>query len=366
MKRYLIAIAAAIACFTFSACDSKAQDTDTRNDPSSNETSSSNDYADEISSESDPSQAEDPDESESPADEAEIMITLSGDPSDQFVTQTDCYAQNDQIIIYFQKGVTVRGDMLEIVGKAMSDLSDTTGFDFNKNYSADDMDYLYMLDNYFEPGVFAGLNADEARINVLTVDLDGNSAWADGNTMVIDQTDYDSDIDNYGTIYHELSHVIQFRNGVSLGGLMNEGYAAYTENKARLSQGIPAWTAVQFYFPTEFDESLIYGGEDTFTVSFDDYDINYQYGFIFITFLYDTYGDDIFSDILAAATKSGFDASFDPDDIEASIDADTQELIEIIKAQTADDVFDKLAQWYDLNWADLGQEYLAQVEAMGE
>ncbi len=300
--------------------------------------------------------------SEVTTENSATKITLSGKSDDIFVAEADCYTENDEIVMYFQKGITIKGDMLEIANTVMNDLCENTGFHFNKNYDSGEM-YEFM-DMYFAPGIFVEINSDELKINILVVNLGDAVEWADGNNAILDQSDFDYDNGGYATLYHELSHVLQFRNGVNLGSMMDEGFAAYTENKTRLSHNIPAWTAAQYYFPAEFDESLISGGEETFSYMFDESDANYQYGFRFITFLYETYGEDIYADILAEATKMNFSSGYDENNKETSIKANSQQLLKIIKSVTTKNVLSDFIQWYNDNWAVLGQEYMEQVNEL--
>ncbi len=332
-KKILIAMIIALACITLTTCDSKQQNTENGNETS------------EVITEN-----------------SATKITLSGKSDDIFVAEADCYTENDEIVMYFQKGITIKGDMLEIANKVMNDLCETTGFHFNKNYDSGEM-YEFM-DMYFAPGIFAEINSDELKINILVVNLGDAVEWADGNNAILDQSDFDYDNGGYATLYHELSHVLQFRNGVNLGSMMDEGFAAYTENKTRLSHNIPAWTAAQYYFPAEFDESLISGGEETFSYMFDESDANYQYGFRFITFLYETYGEDIYADILAEATKMNFSSGYDENNKETSIKANSKQLLKIIKSVTTKNVLSDFIQWYNDNWAVLGQEYMEQVNEL--
>lgn len=359
MKKFPTLIVTALTCFALTACNSNQPNNDAESKISEitehNSSDSTNNNPDISTTKSEMS--------EIPEENSPHKITLSGDPNDTFDAETDCYTENDEVILYFQKDVTIKGDMLEIATKAMHDLCETTGFNFHRNYCSDE-NYRYLMDMYFEPNIFDNVNSDGLKINVLVVDLGDQSEWADGNNAVLDQNDFDYADDRYGTLYHELAHVIHIRNGVYLGQMMNEGFATYIENKTRLDHNIPAWTAAQYYFPTEFDESLISGCEEAFRCKFDDIDTNYQYGFRFVTFLYETYGEDIFADILSKATENGFDQSYNEDDIEASLNEDTQQLLEIIKALTTENVMSDFNQWYNNNWDTLGQEYFEQVNSL--
>lgn len=358
MKKFIAMIAALTLCLSLAAC------ADTQDSSSASGGTAESSSADASSSEAAPdSSSSDTETTSSEGDEnvAEGKITLSGDPKDTFEAETDCYAENDRIVIYFQKGVTVRGDMLTVAEKVLDDLSETTGFDFDKHIEPT-VDRGFALENNFAEGVFADVDPDEKKIGIFVAELGERAPWADGSSATVESWHFDYDEDAYGTLFHELSHVLQFRNGISLGGLLNEGFAAYMENRALLEHGIPTWTAAQYYYPAEFDESLI--SETEFTYSFEDYELNYQYGFRLLTYLYETYGNDIYSKLLSAAAEAGFNASYNIDDYEASIKANSEALLAVIRSVTADTVLSDFKAWYEENWEARAQEYMDKLNAM--
>lgn len=357
MKKFLPIIAS--ACIIFTACENKQPNNEITED---NASSVVTDIPEETTEATEPPTEEPTVPETEPIINAE-KIELSGDPNDVFTAENDCYAENENIVMFFQKNVSIKGDMLEIAGKVMNDLSETTGFDFSENCDTEH-DFSFVADMYFEPDYFSGVNPDESKVNIFVVDLGDAVEFTYVNSAVFFSSDFDYEYDFYSVLYHELSHVLQFRNGVDLGNVMNEGFAAYTENKARLSNDIPAWTAAQFYFPSQFDDSIISGNDEDFTYLFDVNDNNYQYGFRFVTFLYDTYGEDIFFDILANATEKEFYAGYEPDNYEASVRAKSEELLSIIKSETSENVMADFRNWYNANWSLRAQEYMERVEVM--
>lgn len=293
----------------------------------------------------------------------ERYIELSGDENDSFVAEEDCYTEGDDVVMFFQKGVTVTGDMLAVTERVMSDLCETTGLTFDKNH--DPESYMDCLGMYFENGKFADINSDMTKVNVIIANLEDTLQYASDNNAILESADYDYEQTYYQTIYHELTHVIQMRNGVSLGSVMDEGYATYIADKAQRAQKMQAWNTVQYYFPYSYDDSVVSLGENGFKHYFvDDRDANYQYGIRFITFLYDVYGDEMFGKILKEATEKGFDSGYDPEDAN-TITEDTEELKIIIKSKTDEDVFEKFADWYADNWSVKGAEYVKYMESIG-
>lgn len=304
-----------------------------------------------------------------PSDEPEetvkipTRIEVSGNHEDVIVTESDCYIEGDSVIIYLQKGLSVPGDILVLTEKIMADLSEVSGFSFEKSYGEEGA--MECRDMYYEEGLFAEINKDADKVNILVVDLEpGYVEWASDHNAILDVDNYDYSYSLYQTIYHELSHVLHHRNGVGLSSTFNEGYATYLTHKTLLAKDMTDWNTIQHYFPMEFDEQLIQKGEEAFRAEFDDRDLPYNYGFRLLMFLTDTYGDDIFAKILAEATRQEYNAGFDPNNKDESLKQDSLQLISIIKSQTSEDVFDQFATWYSENWTRFANEYLAYTETL--
>lgn len=61
-----------------------------------------------------------------------------------------------------------------------------------------------------------------------------------------------------------------------------------------------------------------------------------------------------------------FRSSYDENDMEASVKENSQQLLKIIKSVTSKNVLSDFSQWYDDNWEALGQEYMEQVNVLGQ
>lgn len=192
-----------------------------------------------------------------------LKIELSGNATDCFIAEADCYAEGEDVVLYFQKGLTIKGDMLAIAETAMKNLCETTGLSFDPvNQPENVMD---CRDMYYEPGIFSEVNKDNMKINILVVKLEGEYVqWAADHNAILDITDFDFEPSHHEVLYHELVHVLQFRSGLDLGPTMNEGYAVYITDKFFNEQGDRRWDTAQYFYPASFDEALISGGEDTF------------------------------------------------------------------------------------------------------
>lgn len=294
-----------------------------------------------------------------------VKVTLSGEPDDTFTAENDCYAESDRVTMYFRKGVAIKGDMIKLTEKAMDDISEATGLEFN-NIKLPFDERKNLLDTYFEPNTFNNINPDSLKTNVIVTDLGNESEWSTTQSIIMDQ--YDFTPDNFAVLYHELSHVVQTSDGIGLGSMMNEGFAVYTANKVLFNQNIPTWDASIYLSSYDFEESLVYGGDDSFKCDFSilgdfNIDTNYNYGFRFVTFLYNTYGENIFNDIIAEAVKQGYKDIYEGE-LEPAVNKNTKQLLSIIKTVTSDDVLTEFNQWYDQNWESLSQKYYAYMDEL--
>jgi len=290
-------------------------------------------------------------------------IELSGDPNDKFIADSNCYAEGEHVIIYFQKGVCVRGDMITIAEKVMADITEVSGLSFEKNYEPPE-GYTAFTELY-DMQDLDGINSDHEKINLYVVTLGNSIQWAIDNSAILEPEDFDYEATSYQTLYHELTHVAHMRNGVSLGGTLSEGYAVYIAYEAQKANEMPVWSAIQYFGTNDlFDDSIISGGEAAFCHMYDDNNWDYQYGFRFVTFLFEEYGDSAFDNILQSATSQKYSDAYSPNSPEEKA-ADNEELISIIKENTSEDVFVRFTEWYNESWDLEINEYNEYMNSIG-
>ena len=297
---------------------------------------------------------------ENPEKNNPLKLELSGKTEDTYTIKEDCYVEGNDVVIYLPKGITVKGDMLKVVEKIMADLCETTGLNFKQNYPIDDP--MECRDLYYEEGYFSSINKDAKKVNLIFTNEGSGSAWASDHNAVVDIMHFEGD---YQVLYHELSHVIQLRNGADLGSVMDEGYATYTAYICHMEHNIPGWSAAQYFCPVEdVAKPLIEGGQDAFSMVYDVKDTNYQYGFRFVLYLSETYGEDIYYKIMNEAEKRDLQCSWNPDNEKEDKARNSDMLIEIIKSQTSEDVFEDFAKWYANEWDKIVEKKMAEIEAM--
>ena len=295
-------------------------------------------------------------------------VTLSGDANDTFVAEEHCYAEGKNVYLYFEKGVTVRGDMIELTERVMDDLCDYTGLDFARNCEYNKPSKF--LDEHVPMSHFGEVNTDGRKIDVLLVHNPEKyavqQAFAGG--CILDMYDYDFEETGWQQMYHELSHVIHLRNGACLGHTMDEGFAVYTSYMTMREQKLPVWSTIQFFDPVAFDDSVIAEGESGFKCVFDPNDFSYHYGFRLVMFLGETYGEDVFFKIADEAENRSYLSSMNTGVYNSPerLDKSTDELIDIIKSQTDDDVFDQFASWNKKKFGKSYQDYKDYMNSIGQ
>ena len=354
MKKRISAFVLVLAamCMVLAACGEDKNNTDNTVDTP-------------VASETDTVTENDTEEPDNTQEVGMKKITLSGNAEDTFVAEEDCYTEGEDVVLYFAKGLTVRGDMLEITEYVMEGLEGTTGLNFKHNSKYND--YIEFRGEYLT-GDFSNINVGAEKINVIIAyDPEGAVyACAYENGAVLDASDYDFEFSGYQTIYHELAHVIHLRNAADLSSAMNEGYAEYFSHLALKYHKLPSWTHIQYFDPYDYDQTPITQGREGFNSKFPSKIDNYHYGFRFVMFLEDTYGEGTFMKIAKEAEVQKYDASYDYYFQEESIKEDTDQLAEIIISQTSEDVFERFTDWNETEFRNKYQEYKDYMNSIGQ
>ena len=292
----------------------------------------------------------------------EKLITLSGNADDKFIADEYCYAEGERVVIYFEEGVEVRGDMIKIAEQVMSELEDYTGLKYSRNFRGNRFFPIY----FFEPEmkIFKNVNSDFKKVNIYVVDLGKSLAYANDKGCVVESEDFDFDESSWQTLYHELSHVLHMKNGVTIGSTLSEGFAIYTKYETMKKSKKASWSTVQYFGNDKIGADILSKENAGFQYVFDEREPNYQYGFRFVTFICETYGDDAIIKIINDATEERFDSTIY--DMETENFKETNEqMIKIIKRNTSDDVFVKFAEWVPVNWPKEEQEFWDYMKSIG-
>ena len=282
------------------------------------------------------------------------QVVFSGDPDELVKFDKHTYFEGDDFYIFFQKDTEIPGDTALFVDQIMAELEEVEHMKYSDG--EDDGD-SYWRDYYFD-GQFQGINEDCDKINIFVLNdpENGNIECATVNECILYDDDFTNtgDSGSEGTVYHELAHVLRLRQSPYLGDVMEEGVALYSEYELMKKHGYKDYSMI-IYVDDYANDKLLEKGilekpeRAYWDISYDDDNIeqlDYQYGFRFVCFLYEEYGDDVIKNIGEVASKTKYD----------DYETDPSILIEIIKKGTSEDVFEKFGQWLPENWAEKSAE----------
>lgn len=269
-------------------------------------------------------------------------MVLSGNASDEYVTTKPEYAENENIILFMGEGVKVYGNTLELIEKIIHIAEKESGL-----YMENDTEFSKLRGNetdwIYGQGVFPGVDVNNDKFHIYVADPGLCSPSAYGHGAVINPQDLEIAEGNGDTILHEVLHCLQMHNGVQMDRFMDEGYATYMTGRIcdkdeEMNFNFNA-TGNYSYYNKEITKE---NAEEIFVSEVEDEWEYYLYGFRFITYLFETYGDDVFINIMKDATPEGPQ----PDPYLTS-----RESVEYIKRNTADTVFEDFAVWLEKNEA---------------
>lgn len=265
-------------------------------------------------------------------------MVLSGNAEDVYVTTQPEYVVKDNTILFLDEGIKVYGNTMELIETIFMLAEKETGFKL-ENESA----YADIRSNgpawLFGADVFAGVDPAVEKYHIYVVPSEKCSPCAPGYCMVINPIDLEIAAGEGMAILHEHIHNLHMANGVSMDRTMDEGYATYMTGRVADRDEV---------IPFNFDAKMNYSGynkeitkanaEEEFSVIAEDDWEEYLYGYRFMTFIFETYGEDIFKNILATANVSNYNMGID-----------AENMAPIVKKHTSETVFEDFADWLSKN-----------------
>ena len=142
-------------------------------------------------------------------------------------------------------------------------------------------------------------------------------------------------------VVHEFTHTLQFANGVGLGTILNEGFATYVTGQiTRKDEVIPFSFNADYNYSDYETEITRQNAEEIFVNENGDVWQEYLYGYRFVSFLFETCGEDIYRTILKDATDSAGGCEYY---------YTNAEMVPILKRNTSEYVFEEFADWLEAN-----------------
>lgn len=272
---------------------------------------------------------------------AEPMV-LSGNAADEYVTTKQEYVVGERIILFLDEGIKVYGDTVELLEKLIAIAEKESGLSLENdtpfsNMKGNDTDWIFGQD------AFVGVDPNGEKFHVYVVEYDVCVPCAVGYGVVLNPIDLEiADGEGYAMI-HETLHCLQMKNGVQMSSVMDEGFATYLggricDKDEEMNFSFDA-TRNFSYYETKITKE---NAEEIFCAEKEENWENYLYGFRFVTYLYETYGDEIFINILDDAS---------PDDSMSVVSLTAAESVPFVKMNTSDTVFEDFAVWLEKNAA---------------
>lgn len=267
-------------------------------------------------------------------------LVLSGNASDEYVTTKPEYVENDKMILFLAEGVKVYGNTMELLEKLIAIAEKESGLSMENEtpfaaLSGNSTDWL------FGQETFPGVDPDGEKFHVYVVSYDVCTPCALGSGVVLNPQDLEIEAGAGDVMLHETLHCLQMLNGVQMDSVMDEGFATYMTGRIcdkdeEMNFNFDATMNYSYYDRKITKENA----EEIFCEVKEDNWEDYLYGFRFITYLYETYGEDIFIKILKDAS---------PQDTIAYASLSSKEVVAYIKRNTTDTVFEDFAVWLEQN-----------------
>lgn len=283
----------------------------------------------------------------SAAPEIPDPLEVSGSVEDTYTTEDYEYVVGDRCILYLDKGVTFRGNIMADLENIMTAVEKESGFEFyvENKYSA--MRISGIRESYFGVDPWPGVDEFNEKIAVYVINQpeQGYVSCAYERAIVIMEEDFRIETDGVYAIAHELSHTIHLRNGELLNRKLTEGFACYMGKRVAesLTQYPTSAQCKEAYYGT-FPERLNRDtAESIFMTVYEDYAYDfkeYQYGMYFVTYLYETYGEQAFHELLQCVNEKNN---------ENYTSATDEMQVEALKECISENIFAEFGDWYENN-----------------
>ncbi len=277
---------------------------------------------------------------ETPAETQEALV-LSGNAEDSYTTTRPEYVETDKFVLYLDENITVQGNTADLISKIMQRTEEVSGFTLTNNIGYDSGFTVFAPYEFYGETALDYVDPENEKYHIFVVAPEKCGPCGSVGCLVLNQIDLDIAGGEGWVLVHEYSHSLHLSNGVYLDQVMTEGFATY--NCAQVINNSPD---IYFNLNSNYNysnynrEITPENAEAIFLEDKEDGWEDYLYGYRFMTFLMEEYGEDIFKVVLT-------DASMDAGQWEYGYEA--ERVIPYIKANTSEDVFVEFANWLEEN-----------------
>lgn len=269
--------------------------------------------------------------------EVQKPLVLSGNAEDLYVTKKPEYVESERIIMFIDKGIEIPGNILEQMESLMALVEEETGLLFfnDTGYCMAPSDVRYVI--WGQDG-FLGVDAEQKKFHIFVVPHEVWWPSSSGDMIVLGPEDIRFGEGEGNAAVHELAHAAHQRNGVQMNRVIDEGFANYIEGKiCDEDELFPFDYDVREEYERVFVEITAETAEKEFVdAAMNEY--NYLYGYWFITYLTENYGEDIFRKLLETANAEA-------DEYQGEMSK--EEMVPIVKTVTSETIFEEFGAWFE-------------------
>ena len=269
--------------------------------------------------------------------EVQKPLVLSGNAEDTYLTERIEYVESEHIVLFVDQGVTLQGNVMELLESLYGQMEDETGWKFlnDTKYSKQTGDLRFFL---WGSEAFLGVDMNQEKFHIFVVPQEEFWPSSAGFAIVIDPSDLDIEGGHGDVVIHEMAHAIQERNGAMMDGILDEGFASYMQGKVSEEDKL-------FTFHYNGDENYGYkwldirpeNAQEMFVREWPTTEPHYYYGYWFVTYLFETYGDDIYRKIHTEATSR----------LNGMSSLSKEEMIPVLKEVVSETVFEDFGAWFE-------------------
>lgn len=268
-------------------------------------------------------------------------LVLSGYAEDVYITEQPEYVVSEDVILFLDEGVKIYGNTMELLLTIFDLVQKECGLSLKNDTPFYSTQASLRPDCFFDADEFAGVDNGSEKYHIFVVQPEVHTPYALPFSIILNPIDLEIAAGEGMGVVHEFTHTLQFANGVGLGTILNEGFATYiTGQITRKDEIIPFSFDADFNYSDYETEITRENAEEIYTIENEDGWQDYLYGYRFVTFLFETYGEDIYRTILKDATEnaSGYEYYYT-----------NAEMVPILKRNTSERVFEEFADWLEAN-----------------